>query len=112
VLDDALGIAATGNDCCHEAELHRLKGECARNGGDQPEVVGEHFRGAIQTARKQQSKAWELRATISLARLYQEAGRRHEAIEALRGAYECFTEGFSTPDLHEANSLLHELQSV
>jgi class 3 adenylate cyclase/predicted ATPase len=112
VLDDALAIAETGNDRCHQAELHRLKGEFARSGGEQPEIAEEHFLGSLATAKKQRSKAWELRAAMSLARLYQGLGRRHEASEPLRYAYDCFTEGFATPDLREAKTLLDELQSV
>lgn len=112
VLDDALAIAETSNDRCHEAELHRLKGELARSRGDRPEIAEQRFLHAIDTARKQQSKAWELRAAMSLARLYQGLGRRYDASEALRRAYDCFTEGFATPDLSEAKILLHELQSV
>jgi predicted ATPase len=63
-------------------------------------------------ARRQQSKAWELRATMSLARLYRGLGRRHDASKALQPAYDCFTEGFATPDLREAKRLLDELQSI
>jgi predicted ATPase/class 3 adenylate cyclase len=112
VLDDALAIAGTGNDRCHEAELYRLKGELARKGGDRPEIAEEHLLRAIDTAKRQGSKAWELRAAMSLAQLYQASGRRHAANEVLRPAYECFPERFATFDLREAKMMLDELQSA
>lgn len=61
---------------------------------------------------EQQSKAWELRAATSLARLIKHGIRPRDAKDALTSAYEFFTEGFSTPDLREARTLLEELQSV
>ena len=112
VLDDALAMVETSNDRCHEAEIYRLKGELVRGFGDRPEVAEEHLLRAIDTAKKQQSKAWELRAATSLARLYQTWHRPRDAKDALTSAYEFFTEGFSTPDLREARTLLEELQSV
>ena len=68
------------------------------------------FRHAIEVARRQQAKSWELRATTSLARLWQARGRADEAREALAGIYGWFTEGFNTPDLHEARALLNTLR--
>ena len=70
-----------------------------------------HFRRAIGTARHQLSKAWELRATTSLARLCQQQGRRDEARQMLSDTYAWFTEGFDTPDLKAAKALLHELDA-
>jgi predicted ATPase len=67
------------------------------------------FRTAIETARRQQSKAWELRATMSLARLWRQQGRRDEARAALAAVYGTFTEGFATPDLVDATGLLDSL---
>jgi predicted ATPase len=69
----------------------------------------ECFRAAIETARAQHSKAWELRATTSLARLGQRQGRHVEAFQALAAIYDTYTEGFSTPDLVESKALLREL---
>ena len=63
----------------------------------------------IETARRQQSKGWELRATMSLARLYQRQGRRDEARGALAAVYGTYTEGFTTPDLVDAATLLEDL---
>jgi predicted ATPase len=67
------------------------------------------FRNAIDIARKQQAKSWGLRATVSLARLWQSQGKRHEAHRVLSDIYNWFTEGFDTKDLQEAKTLLEEL---
>jgi predicted ATPase len=63
----------------------------------------------MEIARRQQSKAWELRATMSLARLQQRHGRRDEARAALGAVYGTFTEGFTTPDLVDTKALLQAL---
>ena len=67
------------------------------------------FRQAIATAQRQQSKGWELRATMSLARLWQRQGRRDEARAALAAVFDTYTEGFTTPDLVDAAALLKAL---
>jgi hypothetical protein len=69
----------------------------------------ECFRTAIETARRQQSRAWELRATTSLARLWQRQGRGEEAGDALAAVYGTYTEGFTTLDLVAANVRLEGL---
>ena len=69
-----------------------------------------HFCKAIEIARKQQAKSWELRAVMSLSRLWQHQGKRHEARQLLAEIYGWFTEGFDTVDLQEAKALLEELQ--
>ena len=111
MLDEGLGIAERSDELCQKAELHRLKGELALRTGSQNGEAEEHFRRAIGTARHQLSKAWELRATTSLARLCQQQGRRDEARQMLSDTYAWFTEGFDTPDLKAAKALLHELDS-
>ena len=68
-----------------------------------------YFLKAIEIAQKQQAKSLELRATMSLARLWQQQGKRHEAHQMLAGIYGWFTEGFDTKDLQEARALLEEL---
>jgi len=68
------------------------------------------FRKAIDTARRQQAKSFELRAVMSLARLWQQQGRRHEARDILSETYGWFTEGFATVDLQEAQALLDGLR--
>jgi predicted ATPase len=67
------------------------------------------FLKAIAIAKKQQAKMWELRATVSLARLWQRQGKREEAQQMLAVIYNWCTEGFDTADLEEARALLEEL---
>jgi len=91
-----------------EAELHRLRGELLRSQRDDTEAEVELHR-ALEIARAQQARMWELRATLSLCRLWRDQGRRAEAHQALADIYGWFTEGFDTPDLREAKALLEEL---
>jgi predicted ATPase len=107
-LDDAIeAINRTEEHFC-EAELYRIKGELlARN--DNSEAAVECLRRAIQIARTQHAKGLELRAAISLARLFKPS-RREPARTTLAPVYEWFTEGFETPDVQAAKSLLSELQ--
>ena len=67
------------------------------------------FQHAIEVARRQSAKSWELRAAMSLSRLWQKQGKREEARQLLAEVYGWFTEGFDTPDLKEAKALLEEL---
>ena len=76
--------------------------------GDEAEAEASLHK-AIEVARRQQAKSWELRATTSLARLWQTQGRKDEARRMLTEIYDWFTEGFDTPDLQEAKALLEEL---
>ena len=113
VLDEGLAIAERSDELCQTAELHRLKGELAlQTGSPQGDDAEEHFRRAIGTARRQLSKAWELRATTSLARLCKRQGRRDEARQMLSDTYGWFTEGFNIPDLKSARALLDELDTL
>ena len=92
----------------YEAELNRLKGELLLMQGD--EVGAEaSLRKAIEVARRQKAKSWELRAATDMARLWQTEGRTDEAYELLAPIYDWFTEGFDTPDLIAAQALLEEL---
>ncbi len=77
-------------------------------GGDEAEVEA-CFHRAIEVARRQQAKSWELRATVSLCRLWQKQGKTEEARKILQEIYDWFTEGFDTKDLKEAKALLEEL---
>jgi predicted ATPase len=91
-----------------EAELYRLKGELLLLQGDDAEAEAS-FHKAIEVARRQQAKSWELRATVSLCRLWQQQGKLEEARQLLTEIYGWFTEGFDTPDLQEAKALLEGL---
>jgi predicted ATPase len=92
----------------YEAEIHRLKGELLLMQGDEAEAETS-FHKAIEVARRQSAKSWELRATVSLCRLWQKQGKVDEARQMLAEIYGWFTEGFDTPDLQEARALLEEL---
>jgi len=109
-LNEGLAVVEKNDDRCHEAELYRLQGELVL--AESPDLTGAAevcFHKALDTARRQQSRAWELRATLSLARLWQRQGRRDEARDALSAIYGTYTEGFTTPDLVDAAALLETL---
>jgi predicted ATPase len=109
-LTEALALTEKTGDRRWLAELYRLKGVLTLQSpcGLQHEAE-ESFQQAISIARGQQAKSLELRATMSLARLLDEQGRRDEARAALAEIYGWFTEGFDTPDLKDAKALLDEL---
>jgi len=111
-IDQGLALAEKHDDRSHEAELHRLNGELSLWEEKGPSAVEDRFRKAIAIAQGQQSKAWELRATISLARLLQQQGREGEAKVVLATIYSAFTEGFETPDLVSAKELLQLLKDA
>ena len=73
--------------------------------------AGAYFERALTIARTQQARSWELRAAMSMARLWRDQGKRNEARDLLTPVYNWFTEGFDTLDLKEAKTLLHELAS-
>jgi predicted ATPase len=107
-LNDGLRITEKTGERWLEAELNRHKGELLLRQG-QPEAAEELYRKALSTAEKQEAKLWELRASVSLARLWRTQDRRAEARDRLAAVYGWFTEGFDTSDLKEAKSLLDEL---
>jgi predicted ATPase/class 3 adenylate cyclase len=118
VLTETLAAVSSNGERRFEAELYRLRGELllmqsAGTRGSrtaQAEVEAETcFRRAIEVARLQQAKAFELRAAMSLSRLWQRQGQRHAARDTLALVYGWFTEGFDTPDLQEAKALLEAL---
>ena len=92
-----------------EAELHRHKGQLLVRRGH-IEAAEELYHKALDIAKKQQAKLWELRAAASLARLRRDQGLRGEARDLLAPVYHWFTEGFDTPDLQQAKALLDETQ--
>jgi class 3 adenylate cyclase/predicted ATPase len=125
-LAEALAVVDKTGERFYEAELYRLKGQLTLQ---QSPVSGSEFQAdnphcafrtpqseaeacllnAIEIARRQQAKSLELRATTSLARLWQQQDRKGEAHELLLKVYGWFTEGFDTPDLQKAKALLQEL---
>jgi tetratricopeptide (TPR) repeat protein len=102
-------VEETGEGIFH-AEVHRIKGELllAQNLSAVAQAE-ESLRTAIDIASRQNARSWQLRATISLARLLLQTHRREEARMMLAGIYNSFTEGFDTRDLQEAKQLLNEL---
>jgi predicted ATPase len=94
-----------------EAELYRLQGDLLAQKATRPQPEGAEasFLRALEVARSQQAKSLELRAVVSLGRLWQEQGKRAEAGELLAPIYGWFTEGFDTADLQDAKALLEEL---
>jgi TOMM system kinase/cyclase fusion protein len=111
VLDEAATLAASNREVFYEAELHRLRGELAlARGGQEAWAEAEaRFRRALEVARNQGARAWELRAAESLARLCKERSRREEGRRLLAPVYQWFTEGLGTADLESARALLSEL---
>jgi predicted ATPase len=110
LLDQRLATADQTSETVSEAELHRVKGELLmiKEPGNMAEAERSLLT-AIDVARKQSAKLFELRATVSLARLIANQNRRDEARAMLTDIYNWFTEGFDTPDLKDAKSLLQEL---
>jgi predicted ATPase len=106
LLEHALDLAERNNERCHEAELHRLKGEMTMSQGLGSNEAEAHMRRAMAVAKAQGSKAFELRAAISLARLYQHDARKDRAREVLAPLLPSFEEGLSMPDLMDARALL------
>jgi predicted ATPase len=110
LLAEALAVTNEKGERRWEAELYRLQGELllARATGQDTEAE-TCFRQALDIARRQQAKSWELRAAMSLAQLWQRQGKRDAARQVLAEVYGWFTEGFETADLQEAKALLEAL---
>ncbi len=111
-IDESFRFTVRTGQHYYEAELHRLKGELllARNPSDTAQAE-RCFRSAIDIARKQCARSWELRAATSLARLARGTEGEGEAQTILTAIYGWFTEGFNTPDLKDARALLSKLTS-
>ena len=110
VITEALTAVNDRGERCYEAELYRLQGELLLARPAMPHAEAEAcFFQALAVARRQQAKALELRAAMSLSRLWQDQGKRDEAGQLLRQTYGWFTEGFDTADLQEAKALLTAL---
>ena len=110
LLDDSLEIVERTGERWLIAELYRHKGQLLLR-QDHTEAAEELYRSALSIAQEQEAKLWELRAAVSLARLWRDRDNRAEARDLLAPVYGWFTEGFDTPDLKEAKALLDELGS-
>jgi tetratricopeptide (TPR) repeat protein len=111
---EGLVVSEKNGDRWFDAELYRVRGEllCKQNAHAEPNGKIEPetcFRRALEIAREQEAKWWEMRTTVSLARLLAKQGKRDEARAMLAEIYGWFTEGFDTTDLKDANALLEEL---
>ena len=110
LLAEALAHVDTTGERYYEAEVYRIKGELLlRQAVPDATQADACFQQALTVARRQQAKSWELRAAMSLSRLWQRQGQRAEARKLLAPIYGWFTEGFDTADLQEARTLLDEL---
>ena len=109
---EAIRVVQTTKERLWEAEVHRIAGEIALLSAEPGKAKAEgYFERALAVARQQQAKSWELRATMSLARLWRSQGKVQQARELLAPVYGWFTEGFDTLDLKEAKALLDELHA-
>ena len=109
VVAEALAIGNSNGEGRWTAELYRLQGELLTLASEHHAEAETCFQQALEAARRQQAKSWELRAAMSLARLWQGQGKRAAARELLAPVYGWFTEGLDTADLQEAKALLEEL---
>ena len=108
-IREAMTAVETTKERWCEAEINRIAGELALLSPDPDTAKAEAgFARALEVARKQQAKAWELRAAMSMARLLRAHGRQSAARELLSPIYDWFTQGFDTLDLREAKTLLDE----
>jgi len=111
-IDDAIEKVERSKEKWGEAEVHRIAGEIAlKSLAPDPEKAEAYFEHALAVARQQQAKSWELRAAMSMARLWRDQGKRQQARDLLAPVYGWFTEGFDTLDLKEAKALLDELHA-
>ena len=107
---EALELAEKTGEHCWQAELNRIKGEMLLAVSPDNHAEAEScFSKALEVARRQQAKSWELRAAVSLGHLWQKQDKVEEAHKMLSKIYDWFTEGFDTPDLKEAKALLNDL---
>jgi predicted ATPase len=109
-IDEAIIAIQTTDESLYEADINRIAGEIVL-GSPKPDAAKAeaYFERALAVARQQQTKSWELRAAMTMARLWRAQGKRNEARDLLTPIYGWFTEGFDTLDLKEAKGLLDEL---
>jgi predicted ATPase len=111
-IGEGMTAVETTKERWFEAELHRFAGEIALKSPERDAAKAEGcFERSLIVAREQQANSWELRASMSLARLWRDQGKTQQARELLAQVYGWFTEGFDTRDLKEAKALLDALAS-
>ena len=111
-IDEAKTVIERTNETWFEAEVYRMAGEIALLSPAPEKAKAEaYFERALEVAREQQAKSWELRAAMSMARLWRDQGKPQQARELLAPVYGWFTEGFDTLDLKEARTLLEQLHA-
>ena len=111
-IGEAMTALETTQERWCEAEVNRIAGEIALMSPEPDEAKAQaYFERALSVARQQQAKSWELRAAMSMARLWRDQGKVRQARELLAPVYGWFTEGFDTLDLKEAKALLDQLSS-
>jgi predicted ATPase len=111
-IHQAITAQETAKEKWSEAEINRTAGEIALRGPEPDAAKAEaYFLCALEIARKQKAKSWELRAATSMARLLRARGKRAVARDILTPIYDWFTQGFDTLDLREARALLDDLAS-
>jgi predicted ATPase len=109
-VGEATTAIETSKESWYEAEVNRITGEIAlMSPGSEATKATAYFERALAIARAEQAKSWELRAAMSLARLWRDQGKQDEAHDLLAPVYGWFTEGFDTLDLKESRALLDEL---
>jgi predicted ATPase len=111
-IGEAMTAAEATKERWYEADIHCIAGEIALMSPEPDAGKAEaHFGRALAIARAQQAKSWELRAAMSMARLWRDQGKRQQAHDLLAPVYDWFTEGFDTLDLREAKALLEQLKA-
>jgi predicted ATPase len=111
-MDEAMVAIEATEERWFEAEANRIAGQIALLSSEPNAAKAQgYFERALEIARRQQAKSWELRAAMSMARLWCDQGKRTEARDLLAPVYGWFTEGFDTRDLKEAKTLLDALSS-
>jgi predicted ATPase len=109
-ISEAIDAIEKTKETWFEVEVNRIAGDIALMRSQHDSAKAEaHFERALTVARQQQAKSWELRAAMSLARLWRDQGKVQQARELLAPIYDWFSEGFDTRDLKEAKALLEEL---
>jgi predicted ATPase len=112
IIGEAITAVETTKERCCESEVHRVAGEIALRSPEPDALKAQrHFEIALAVAREQQAKSFELRAAMSVARLWRDQGKLSEAYKLLAPVYSWFTEGFEMRDLNEARALLGTLST-